>query len=98
MLHSLPALLNDLEARLIAGEDPIPLLATVRWQEVIGWPKDREEALRLQTRLRNLRILISTLEAPLRATLSKLSDGATYAARGGIPLPPTVSLRLHQNA
>jgi hypothetical protein len=98
MLHSLPALLNDLEARLIAGEDPIPLLATVRWQEVIGWPRTREEALGLQTRLRNLKILINTLEAPLRATLAKLSDGAPYAAKGGIPLPPTVSFRLHQNA
>ena len=71
--------------------------SSVSVQEVIGWPRDREEALRLQTRLKNLKILINTLEAPLRATLSKLSDGATYAQRGGIPLPPTVSLSFHQS-
>lgn len=29
MLHSLPALLDDLERRLIAGEDPLPLLGMV---------------------------------------------------------------------
>jgi hypothetical protein len=98
MLHSLPALLNDLEARLIAGEDPIPLLATVRWQEVVGWPRTLDEARRMQVRLRNLKLLIGALEAPLRATLSKLGDGAPYAARGGIPLPSTVSLRIHHNA
>jgi hypothetical protein len=98
MLHSLPALLNDLEHKLIAGEDPLQLLGSVRWQELVGWPTSREEAQRLQVRLRNLKILISTLEAPLRATLMKLNDGATYAARGGMPLPSTVSVRLHQNA
>ncbi len=97
MLHSLPALLNDLEAKLIEGEDPIPFLAGVRWQEIIGWPTNRAEALQLQQRLKNLRILISTLEAPLRATLMKLTEGSTYAPQGGMPLPPTVSVRVHQH-
>jgi len=98
MLHSLPALLNDLEARLIAGEDPMPLLASVRWQEIVGWPTSKAEARRLQVRLRNLKILISTLEAPVRGTLMKLNPGATYAAGGGLPLPPTVSVRLYHSA
>jgi hypothetical protein len=97
MLHSLPALLNDLEAKLIAGEDPLPLLAGVRWQELIGWPANQPEARRLQQRLQNLKLLIGALEAPLRATLMKLSDGATYAAKGGTPLPATVSVRLHKH-
>ena len=97
MLHSLPALLNDLEAKLIAGEDPIPFRAGVRWQEIIGWPTTLAEARGLQVRLRNLKILISSLEAPLRATLMKLNQGATYAQQGGMPLPGTVSVRLHHN-
>jgi hypothetical protein len=97
MLHSLPALLNDLEAKLIAGEDPIPLLAGVRWQQLIGWPTNGPEAVRLQQRLNNLKLMIGALEAPLRATLMKLNGGATYAAQGGMPLPATVSVRLHKH-
>jgi len=98
MLHSLPALLNDLEHKLIAGEDPMPLLAAVRWQEIIGWPTNKDDAARLQVRLRNLKLLIGALEAPLRATLMKFNQGATYAIQGGMPLPSTVSVRLHHNA
>lgn len=98
MLHSLPALLTDLEGRLIKGEDPMPLLATVRWQELIGWPANQEEALQLRSRLANLKLLIGALEAPVRATLARLTGtSATYAPRGGTPLPATLSVRVHQH-
>ena len=98
MLHSLPELLNDLEQKLIAGEDPLPLLASVRWHEVIGWPQDRAQALALQVRAENLKRLVGALEAPVRVTLARLHPTATYAIRGGQPLPRTVSVRLHQSA
>lgn len=96
MLHSLPALLDELEAKLVACEDPMPLLASVRWQQLIGWPTSRQDALRLQDRLKHMRILVGALEAPVRATLTRLNQGATYAPRGGVPLPATLSTRLHE--
>lgn len=96
MLHSLPALLDELEHKLIEGHDPMPLLASVRWQEVIDWPTTLPEAKRLQVRLGNLRRLISALEAPLRATLMRLHQGGTYASQGGVALPSTLSMRVYQ--
>ena len=98
MLHSLPALLNDLEHKLIVGEDPLPLLAGVRWQEIIGWPTSKQEAITLQARLKNLKLLIGALEAPMRVALLKISKGGNYAMKGGIPLPATISVRIHHNA
>lgn len=98
MLHSLPALLNDLEQKLIAGQDPLPLLASVRWAEVIEWPRDVQEASRLKARLASITGLINGLQAPLRATLASLNGPGPYAAKGGAHLPATLSLRLHQSA
>jgi hypothetical protein len=98
MLHSLPALLDELEDQLIKGEDPLPLLASVRWQEIIGWPTSRQEAIRLQARLKNMKLLISALEAPMRVALTRLNKSGSYALKGGIPLPATLSVRLYQNA
>jgi hypothetical protein len=98
MLHSLPALLDDLEHKLIQGEDPLPLLASVRWQEIIGWPTSRQEAIRLQARLKNMQLLIGALEAPLRVTLTRLNKSGSYAIKGGVPLPSTLSVRVYQNA
>jgi hypothetical protein len=97
MLHSLPALLNELEKRLIAGEDPIPLLATVRWQEITGWPTNRQDALRMQQRLKNLSLLVTSLEAPLRSILMKMAPNTPYGPQGRVPLPSTLSVRLHQS-
>ena len=82
MLHSLPALLDELEQKLKAGENPLPLLESVRWPEVIDWPRGRTEAARLQQRLEGLSVLLNGLHAPLRATLMRLDPGATYAAKG----------------
>jgi hypothetical protein len=97
MLHSLPALLNDLEQRLMAGEDPLPLLGSIRWPEVIDWPTNHDEAARLKGRLRSITALLNGLQAPLRATLMGLSQGAPYVAKGGVALPPTLSFRLHHS-
>lgn len=97
MLHSLPALLEDLEQRLVRGEDPMPLVAAIRWPEVIDWPTTHAEAHRLKARLRTLTTLINGLQAPLRATLMGLNQSAPYVARGGVALPATVSFRLHQS-
>jgi len=93
MLHSLPALLAELEHKLMAAEDPLPLLNSIRWPEVIDWPRNLEDASRLKGRLDSIRFLISGLQAPLRATLMRLNQGSTYAAKGGPNLPPTISLR-----
>jgi len=92
MLHSLPALLDELEQKLMAGENPLPLLGGIRWPEVIDWPRSRSEAARLLQRLQNLGVLLNGLQAPLRATLMRLDPGATYAAKG-YRLPPLVSQR-----
>jgi len=97
MLHSLPTLLAELEHRLIAGEDPLPLLGSVRWPEVIDWPKDREEALRLRQRLASIQALIHGLQAPLRATLMGLNQEAAYQRKGSIPLPASLSLKFQQS-
>ncbi|MDR3672236.1 MAG: hypothetical protein P4L36_15415 [Holophaga sp.] len=97
MLHSLPAMLNDLEHKLMAAEDPLPLLTSIRWSEVIDWPKTHEEAARLQRKLEGIQFLINGLQAPLRATLMRLNEGATYVAKGGPNLPPVISLRFQRS-
>lgn len=91
MLHALPALLQELETRLIQGEDPEPLLATVRWSEVVGWPQDAAAALTLKLRVLALQELIQGLQAPLRVTLNAFSEGGAYQAKGGMALPRVLS-------
>jgi len=97
MLQSLPTLLGELERRLISGEDPLPLLGSVRWPELIDWPKSREEAQRLRQRLSNLQALIHGLQAPLRATLMGLNQDASYHRKGNVPLPGSISLKFQQS-
>lgn len=94
MLHSLPALLDELERRLIAGEDPVPLLGSVRWSEVIDWPRNHREALTVRGRLNGLGALLNGLQAPLQATLVGLHQNAAYKAKGGMEIPSTISLRI----
>jgi hypothetical protein len=93
MLHSLPALLNELEQKIMASEDPLPLLNSIRWPEVIDWPKTPEEAHWLKGKLDGIKFLINGLQAPLRATLQRLNPGATYG-RGGPGLPSLISSRI----
>jgi hypothetical protein len=94
MLHSMPALLDELERRLMAGEDPLPLLGTVRWSEVIDWPRDRQEVLKLRGRLGSISTLINGLQAPLQATLLGLNQNAAYKAKGAMEMPSSISLHI----
>lgn len=94
MLHSMPALLDELERRLMAGEDPMPLLGSVRWPEVIDWPRNKQEAANLRGRLGSLSVLITGLQAPLQATLLGLTQNAAYKAKGFVALPTTISLHI----
>ena len=94
MLHSLPALLDELERRLITGEDPLQLIGSVRWSEVIDWPRNREETLKIRRKLGCISSLINGLQAPLQATLLGLSQNAAYKAKGSMDLPSTISMRL----
>jgi hypothetical protein len=97
MVHSLPALLNDLERRLVQGEDPLPLLGSVRWPDLTGWPKDSTEALQMKQRLASLFALINGLQAPLQATLLALSESPSYGAGGMVAVPAPVSLRFSEH-
>ena len=94
MLHSLPALLDELERRLMAGEDPLPLLGSIRWPDVIDWPRNRKDALNLRVRIGSISALINGLQAPLKATLLGLHQGAAYKAKGAVELPSTISLHI----
>jgi len=97
MLQPLPALLDDLERRLVAGEDPLPLLGTVRWPELAGWPKDPAEARRLKQRLSTISALINGLQGRLRATLLALTYSAGYGAAGTVAVPVSLSLRFSEH-
>ena len=97
MLHSLPAVLDELERCLLEGEDPLPLLGGIRWPEVIDWPKDLRESKELKLRISGINELIRGLQAPLRATLMGMNQGASYQNRGGVKLPKALSLHLHQS-
>lgn len=94
MLHSLPALLDELERRLMEGEDPMPLLGSVRWSDVIDWPRNRQDAVKLRGRLGSISALINGLQAPLQATLLGLHQNAAYKAKGGMEIPSTISVRI----
>jgi hypothetical protein len=50
MLHSLPAVLDELERCLVASEDPLPLLGSIKWPEIIDWPKNFKDAKELKLR------------------------------------------------
>jgi len=97
MLHSLPAVLDELERCLIAGEDPMPLLTSIRWSELIDWPRNEREAGLLKQRLASLGELVQGLQAPLKAALMGFHQGASYENGGGIKAPTSISLRLHQS-
>ncbi len=81
-LHALPALVDALESRLVRGEGPMPLLAAVRWPDLVGWPQDAREAEGLRRRLGEVLALIQGLQAPLRATLMALRTEPVYTLKG----------------
>lgn len=93
MLHSLPALLDQLEGFLIQGQDPLPLLAQIRWKDVVDWPKDLKEARKLQNRLMAIQALINGLHAPNHAALTRLGQSVSYGVAGRLDEPKGLSLR-----
>ncbi len=95
MLHSLPSLLDELERRLIQGEEPMALLGRIQWADIIDWPRTLEEAARLKYRLADIQALISGLQAPLRATLMGLNQNATYKPSGTMDGFASMSARIH---
>jgi hypothetical protein len=94
MLHAVPELLDSLEARLVAGEDPTRLLAGIRWSELVGWPVDAGGARDLKRRIKSLQSLLAGLQSPLRATLLGLSGSAGYGRDGAPAEVPMLPARL----
>lgn len=98
MLQSLPAMLDDLERRLIAGEDPLPLLGSIRWPNLVGWPQEPSEAQRFKARVSSISALINGLQAPLQATLLALNASpAGYGAKGAVALSALQPLRFSEH-
>lgn len=82
MLHAVPELLDALETRLIAGEDPAVLLSGIRWSELVGWPEDAAGAQALKRRITSVHTLLMGLQSPLRAALIGLSGLQSYSREG----------------
>ena len=78
MLHDLPDLLDALEAQLVHGRDPLPMLTGIRWSELVGWPQDLAQAQALKARLERIRVLLEGLHAPLRATIVQMQEAPVY--------------------
>ncbi len=89
MLHAVPELLDALEAKLVAGEDPAPLLSNIRWSELVWWPEDLKSAMVLKQRIASVQSLLMGLQSPLRATLANLSGSESYG-RDGLPRESTL--------
>lgn len=97
MLHSVPALVDELESCLIASRDPIPLLNSVQWSQLIGWPTNLDEAKRLKARVEAVISLLHGVQAPVRATLMALNPDPTYGPgreRAADLLPPRLHHRI----
>ena len=82
MLHAVPELLDAIEAKLIEGEDPSPLLSNIRWSELVWWPEDLKSSLALKQRIASIQTLLMGLQSPLRATLASLSGSPSYGREG----------------
>jgi len=98
MLHSLPALLEELERTLIHGEDPMALIGSIRWSEIVDWPKNHEEADSVKQKISRINEIIMALYSPLRATLMVLGAGETYKAKGESVLPSLMTSRIETQA
>ncbi len=84
MLHAVPELLDAIEAKLMEGEDPSPLLSNIKWSELVWWPEDLKSALVLKQRVASIQTLLMGLQSPLRAALASLSGSPSYG-REGLP-------------
>jgi hypothetical protein len=94
MLHSLPALLEELEQNLLHDEDPMPLIGSIRWSEIVDWPKSLDEAGTVKQKVSQISEIISALYSPVRATLMVLGSGSPYKAKGAADLPAVLTSRL----
>jgi hypothetical protein len=98
MLHSLPALLEEIERTLIQGEYPAPLIGSIRWSEIVDWPKNLDQASSLKHRIARINEIILALSSPLRATLMALGSDTPYKARGTAELPAAMMSRIEAQA
>ncbi|MCL1908002.1 MAG: hypothetical protein FWG12_01385 [Holophagaceae bacterium] len=98
MLHSLPALLDELERTLIQGEDPTPLIGSIRWSEIVDWPKDHDDSDRLKQKISRINEIILALYSPLRATILALGSDTPYKAKGQAELPTMYTSRIEAQA
>ena len=98
MLHSLPALLEELERTLVKGEDPMPLIGSIRWSEIVDWPKNIDEAQSVKRKISRVSEIITALYSPLRATLMALGSEAPYKAKGQAELPTAMTSRIEAQA
>jgi len=96
MLHAVPELLDALEAKLMDGEDPSPLLSNVRWSELVWWPEDMKSAVVLKQRIASIQALLMGLQSPLRSALIGLSGSPSYSRKGISADAPTLAPRLHE--
>jgi hypothetical protein len=97
MLHSVPALVDELEARLVSGGDPLALINSIQWGNLVGWPTNLEEARKLKGRVEAVTTLLQGLQAPIRATVMALNPEVTYGpgrGRAADLLPPRVHHRI----
>jgi hypothetical protein len=94
MLHSLPAVLEELERTLLHDEDPMPLIGSIRWSEIVDWPKNLDEANSVKRKVLQISDIISALYSPLRATLMVLGSGSPYKAKGNAELPAILTSRI----
>ncbi|MCL1892810.1 MAG: hypothetical protein FWG02_01065 [Holophagaceae bacterium] len=98
MLHSLPALLDELERTLIQGEDPMPLISAIRWSEIVDWPKDNEKAGQIRQKIERIGEIITALYSPLRATILALGSDVPYKAKCQAELPKVFTSRIEAQA
>jgi hypothetical protein len=94
MLHAVPELLDALEAKLVAGEDPSVLLSNIRWSELVWWPEDLKSARTLKQRINSIQTLLLGLQSPLRASLVSLSGSASYGRTGSMAEASMMAPRL----
>jgi len=98
MLHSLPALLDELDRTLLRNEDTVPLISSVRWSEIVDWPKDLEQAKAIREKIARIKEINIQLSSPIRATIMALSSDSPYKMKGAPELPTVYTSRIEASA
>jgi hypothetical protein len=76
----------------------MPLIGSVRWSEIVDWPKGLDEANSVKHKISRVNEIIMALYSPLRATLAALGSGSTYKAKGDAMLPADMTTRIETQA